>query len=212
MAIYAVQGLYAAGCLAMAYTLYRCDLNPSFLANHKRALTSDDIKGFVNSQAKKMDLEKEIVVIQGKCKCCSHSYGNNWFSGMVGIKLPGKPGEATWKFNITRKLAQIKANDNLIILGGVLAAALFTTFVLAVNRDLFTRYLGGLGAGLITKVALSRRAEKRAYLTAMQNCSEDVNRAYLAKLQETKQKGSGRFSLCLPSLDEKIGYFQAYLK
>jgi hypothetical protein len=297
MAIYAVQALYAAGCLVNAYCLYRRGLNPSFLSNPEIALTDDKIQGFVRSkasqvltrkeisafvdtvydgrltedvknefinsqakigahskdeindfvsslvdktllqetcdefvnsqadgaltgskikrfvskQAKKMGIEKEIGLIQGKCKC-AHAYGNTWFSGKAGIELPGIYEEPIWKFKITRKLAQIKANDNLIIFGAVLAAALFTTFVLAVNRDLFTRYLGGLGVGLITKVVVSRRAEKRADLTAMQNCSEEVNQACLDRLLKIKQEGSGHRVLCWPSLDERIGYFQAYLK
>jgi hypothetical protein len=295
MAIYAVQGLYAVGCLAAAYPLYRWGLNPSFLSDPaialtddkikffyrsqanmtltqseinafiesvdkqkvtedekndfinsqakigahtedeiknivnslvngtlpkktyydfaksqiKGALTGSEVKSFIRDQAQKMDIEKEIVVIQGKCE--PHSYGNTWFSGKAGIELPGLYEEPFWKFNITRKLAHIKASDTLIIFGAVLIAALFTTFVLAVNRDLFTRYLGGLGVGLITKVVVSRWAEKRADLTAMQNCSEDVNRAYLNRLLETKQNGSGHFILCRPSLDERIEYFQAHI-
>jgi hypothetical protein len=210
MAVYAVHGLYAAGCVAVAYHLYRFDLNPSFLANHKRALIGGDIKDFVDSQAQKMGLEKkEIVVIQGKCKC-AHSYGNTWF-GKVGIEVPKNGIKEIWKFQITRELAYIKANDNPTIFGGVLAAALFTTLVLAVNRDLFIGYLGGLGAGLIAKVVLSRRAEKRADLSAMQNCSKEVNQACLAKLLEKKEKGSGSWVLCRPSLDETIGYFQAHM-
>ena len=295
MAIYAVQGLYAAGCLAAAYPLYRYGLNPSFLSDseialtddkkfvrpradgeltrrelvtfiesmHKQKVTEDEKNDFINSQAKvgvhtedeirnivnslvdgtltqekledffesqingtltgfkikefvrdqarKMGIKKDIGLIQGKCKCY-HSYGNTWFSGKPAIQLPGIYEEPIWKFKITRELARIKANDNLIIWGAVLTAALFTTFVLAVNRDLFSRYLGGLGVGLITKVVVSRWAEKRADLTAMQNCSEDVNRAYLDRLLETKQKGSGHFILCRPSLDERIGYFQAHLQ
>jgi hypothetical protein len=172
-------------------------------------LTGSEVKSFIREQAKNMGIKKEIIVIQGKCE--SHSYGNTWFSGKAGIELPGLYEEPFWKFNITRKLAHIKASDRLIIFGAVLIAALFTTFVLAVNRELFTRYLGGLGAGLITKVVVSRWAEKRADLTAMQNCSEDVNRAYLNRLLETKQNGSGHFILCRPSLDERIEYFQAHI-
>ena len=59
---------------------------------------------------------------------------------------------------ITHQLAHIKANNNLIIFVAVLATALFTTFVLAVNRDLFTRYLGGLGAGLRHSGGLAQKS------------------------------------------------------
>ena len=215
MAIYAVQGLYAAGCLALAYPLYRDVLNPSFLANHKDVLTrGDDIKGLVDSQAQKMELKKEIVVIQGE-KNGYRSYGNTWF-GMVGIYVA--QSEQNREFHITHQLAHIKANDNLTVFGGALAAVLFTTLVLAVNRDLFTGYLGGMGAGLITGVVLRRRAEKRADLTAMQNCSDHVNRSFLNRLQKDKENGNDQdlsswiFCLVEPSLDEKIGYFQAHIQ
>ncbi len=211
MAIYAVHGLYAAGCLAMAYPLYRDVLNPSFLAKDKRILIGGIINGFVNARAKKMGLEKEVVIILGKCECY-HSFGNTLFYGKVGIQVPKDDQENIKKFKITRELAHIKTNGYLTVFGGALAAALFTTLVLTVNRDLFTGYLGGLGAGLVTKVVLSRRAVKMADLTAMQHCSKDVNQAYLDKLLKIKQKGSGRWILCQPSLDEKIGYFQAHLK
>ena len=302
MAIYAVQGLYAAGCLAMAYPLYRWVLNPSFLANHKGVLTDDKIKGFVRSkanrdftkneinafveseykqkhtedeikafvtsqakigahtkveienfvqsvvnktltqdkvedfgnsqikgaltgseiksfvksQSKKMGVEKEIIVIQGQTNGF-WAYGNTWFSGKVGIELPKKFGEA-WKFAITHQIVHIIANDYLITFGAVLATALFTTFVLAVNRDLFTGYLGGMGAGLITGVVLRRRAEKKADQEAMGYCERDINQAYLNRLLEDKKNGYGRdlrswiFWPVEPSLDEKIGYFQAHFK
>jgi hypothetical protein len=207
---YAVHGLYAAGCLAMAYPLYRFGLNPSFLAKDKRILIEGIIKDFVNAQAKKMGLEKEVIIILGKCQCY-HSFGNTWFNGKVGIQVANSDKENIKEFKITRELAHINVNEKLTIFGGVLAAALFTTLVLAVNRDIFTGYLGGLGAGLITKVVLSRWVEKKAELTAMQYCSKVVNQAYLDKLLKIKQKGSGRWILCRPSLDERIRYFQAHL-
>ena len=213
MAIYALHGLYAAGCLAMACPLHRFGLNPSFLANHKGAFTKGDIKGFVVMQAKKMELKKEVVVIPGDCECY-HSFGNTWFSGMVGIKLAKSYEENITVFKITRELAHIKANDNLTFFGGVLAAALFTTVVLAVNRDLFTGYLGGLGAGIITSAVLARRAKRMADLTAMKYCSQDVNQAYLDRLKDAKKKDGGPCLLgrvFVPSLNERIRYFQAHM-
>jgi hypothetical protein len=311
MAIYAVQALYAAGCLVNAYCLYRDGLNPSFLSNpeialtdgkiqdfvrskanqvltrkeisafvatvyagqlteevknefinaqaklgahtkdeindfvsslvdetlHQEtydefvnsqangALTGSKIKRFVSKQAKKMGIEKEIVVIQ---RDYYSSSGNTWFSGMACVELSGKPGETSWKFSITHQIAHIKANDHLIMFGAVLATAIFTTFVLAVNRDLFTRYLGGIVAGFTTGVYLARRSERRADVAAMQSCSKKVNQAYLDRLLKEKNEKVGDLRSWIgdlkqssivdwvqwlrdPSLDERIGYCQAHI-
>ncbi len=218
MAIYAYHGFYAAGCLVMAYPLYRWWLNPSFLSDHKDTLTGGAIKEFVDHQAEGMGLiKKEIVVFQGQDRGY-RSYGNTWFSGKVGIEVGKDVNEKIREFNIAHQLAHLKANDDLIIFGGALAATLFTTFILAVNRDLFTRYLGGLGVGLIVMLFSAKPIERRADMTAMQFCSRAVNQACLDKLLREKERGGGRglyswiFCLVEPSLDEKIGYFQAHLQ
>lgn len=217
MAIYAYHGFYAAGCLVMAYPLYRWGLNPSFLTDHKDTLNRGAIRDYVDYLAGEMRLKKEIVVIQGQDKGY-RSYGNTWFPGKVGIEVGKDVNEKNREFNIAHQLAHLKANDDLIIFGCALIATLFTTFVLAVNRDLFTRYSGGLGVGLIAMVVLHKRAERRADMTAMQFCSRAVNQTWLDKLLREKERGGGRGLLswlsCLvePSLNEKIGYFQAHLQ
>jgi hypothetical protein len=221
MAIYAVQGLYAAGCIYLTYDLCRGGLNLPFLSNAKEALTKGEIKEFVDSQAKRMGLEKEVVVVQGDKN--SSIRGNKWLPGKIRMEVV-KYAESDFidinRFTFTHEIAHIKNNDWLIIPGVSLAASLFTTFVLTVNRDLFTRYLGGLGVGLITAVFLRRRAERRADQEAMRHCSKEVNQDVLNAILNRKKHGYGRRGLSnwifgllfCPSLDEKIGYFQAHLK
>lgn len=232
MAIYAVQALYAAGCLTMARFLCRKGLNLPFFSNPGRVLTGE-IKDFADTQAKSMGLNKEVVVIEGKDRYLAR--GNNWFSGKVSITVPTNSSslentencdeeadcrtDPFCEFKITHYIAHVKANDFLITPAAVLAASLFTTFVLTVNCGLFTRYLGGLGVALITFGVSSRKAEKEADLKAMRYCSNEVNKAYLDWLLEKKEKtgwnrGLRSWIICLvnPSLDERIGYFQAHLQ
>ena len=90
---------------------------------------------------------------------------------------------------------------------------------MTVNRDLFTRYLGGLGVGLITQMVLNKRAERRVDKEAMRHCSKEVNQAYLDRMLACKENENdnhcflGRWIFCLfnPSLDEKILYLRAHL-
>jgi hypothetical protein len=230
MAIYAVQAIYAAGCFTTAHFLFREGLNLPFFSNPGRVLTGE-VKNFADAQAEKMGLKKEVVVIEGKDGYLAR--GNTLFSGKVSITVPTtSPSlentencdeeldcstDYLSEFKITHYIAHVKANDYLIIHGAVLAASLFTTFVLTVNCGLFTRYLGGLGVALITFGVLFRKAEKEADLTAMRYCSNDTNKAYLGWLQEKKDKGSDRglrswiFCLVNPSIDERIRYFQAHI-
>ena len=225
MAIYAAQGLYAAGCLYTTYFLCRQGLNLSLFSNPARVLTGE-IKEFADTQAKKMGLEKEVVLIEGTG--CYRAYGNTWCGKInIGVPLENTDNEAPnneevncsfeWydQYLITYVLAKIKANVHLIVPGATLAASLFTTFVLTVNYDLFTRYLGGLGVALITCRFSSRRAEKNADLEAMKHCSKEVNQAFLESLQKEKDGGynpSLSQWIFEHSIDEEIGYVEAYLK
>lgn len=217
MAIYAVQGLCAAGCLFTTYRLLEHGLNLPFFSKPE-GVFNETIKKFVDSQAKKMGLEKEVVVVstlkQGS-EWDYSSYGNTWLPGKVTIEVNYEleDYEITLdKFEIARQIAHIKANDHLIIPVAILAASLFTTFVLTVNRDLFTRYVGGLGTALMTYVILMRRAERRADLEAIKHCSKKVNQKCLDTLLEVKEKKQDFYSWILESsFDEKIGYFQAHL-
>jgi len=219
MAIYAVQGLYAAGCLTMTYNLCR-GLNLSFA--NSEGVAPEEIKNFVEGQAKEMGLKKEIMVIpelkQDTRLYCA-SYGNTWLPGKVAIEIGYRVTAYDKvifnKFQVTHHIAHIKANDLLIVPIGVLAASLFTTFVLTVNRDLFTRYLGGLGVGLITAVFLRRRAERSADQEAMEHCTNEVNKDHLDMMKNAKMKGH-RPNLLMwifkPSLDERIEHLHTYLK
>lgn len=230
MAIYAVQGLYAAGCFTMSRFLIGA-LNLPLFSNPGRVLTGE-IKNFADTQAINMGLKKEVVVIGGKDRYLAR--GNTWFSGKVSITVPvissflentekvdeelDRGTDPYCEFKITHYLAHIKANDFLIIPGAVLAASLFTTFVLTVNCGLFTRYLGGLGVALITFGVSFRKAEKEADLIAMRYCSNEANKAYLDRLIERKEKkgwdrGLRSWIFCLvePSIDERIEYLQAHI-
>ncbi len=217
MAIYAVQGLFSAGCLYTTYNLLEQGLNLPFFTKSEGVL-NETIKEFVDSQAIKMGLTKEVVVISIPTEALDWkyvSYGNTWLPGKVAIKVDFKVTEDNKvnfsRFGIAHQIVHIKANDHLIIPVVTLAAAL-TTFVLAVNRDLLTRYLGGLGAALMTFAVLMRRAERNADQEAMKQCSKEVNQAWLNGLLERRLKGPSLSEKILePSIDEMIGYFQAHL-
>ena len=220
MAIYAVQGLYAAGCLYMTYDLCRNGLNPFF--TNPEGVTTGKIKEFVDSQARKMDLGKEIVVIPDlnkESRLYYSSYGNTWLPGKVAIKVGYGVTENSEvrfsEFQTTHYIAHLKANDWLILPLATLAASLFTTYVLTVNRDLFTRYLGGLVIGLMTSAVLLRRAERRADQEAMEQCSIEVNKAHLDMRENQKKKGCRQNPLKWifnPSLDERIEHLKTYLQ
>ena len=188
MAIYAVQGLCAAGCLFTTYALCRKGLNLSFFSNPQEDLPAG-IKDIVDSQVKRMGLEKEVMIIPDPNTYRCSAYGNTWF-GKVSMKVGSKVKGDTVGFNefkTAHQIAHVKANDFLIVPGATLAASLFTTFVLTVNCNLFTRYLGGLAVALITGAVVRRRAERRADHEAMKQCSKEVNQAYLNRLLEKKK-------------------------
>ena len=83
MAIYAVQGLYAIRCLYGIYGLFESGLSLSFSPKP----VSGEAKEFIDTQAKEMKIGKEIVVIEGRCRCYD-SYGNTWLPGKAVIQVP----------------------------------------------------------------------------------------------------------------------------
>ena len=88
MAIYAVQGVCAAGCLYTTYYLLESGLNLPFFPKPKGVFNAA-IKEIVDSIAKKMELKKEVNVISVLKQRTGNyeSYGNAWLPGKVDIVL-----------------------------------------------------------------------------------------------------------------------------
>jgi hypothetical protein len=209
MALTVIRCVYGFVFSLMAQRVYEIRFNPNVPLDQ---ITQKTLRDFVESQAKKMGIEKEISIVHGKYR----PYSNSVFSNIV-IRIPVEENEKILEFKITRLIAQAQSNDEILTKILTLAASFFTSFVLC-EPDTVKGYLFGLGVAILAYAVLNRRAQKNADLTAMRFCSKSVNRAVLERLLEQKRKEEplqglimykiSYFTSC--SLDEQIEYFRAH--
>jgi len=191
MSTYALRGATIACYLAIGHEAYRFatqaiyPISLSYPENH----ANENLHAHATDWAKKMGLEKEIVVISDRDY---RAYGTTFLPGKAGISLPVKSVNDhdfnLVQFHTTETLARLRSNQAVIEKVAVLAALVFYSYFRGFGFTWECKSLSApcelLVVGVITTQIVKLWFDKYAFRTAMRSCDRIVNQKVLKELED----------------------------
>jgi hypothetical protein len=220
MAVYVARGLFAVAGLCWAKAVYNKAVSISKLSEAENIVAEGvPVQLFAAEQAEKLGLKHLIVIKEDRIA----SYGMSLF-GKIGVSVSSDTDLSQFpsgytQFRITHMIAHIKSNDSLFATLIPVITSIFTLMALTSIAPIGAT-VAGFAVGTISGVIFSRWREKIADLTAMQNCCQTVNSAYLKFLREKQLEKSQEswlslkrilFAIINSSIHQRIQYLEAFI-
>lgn len=223
MSLYLARGLSCAVYTAQALPLVVEALGTLMILKEPKSRIPDNpATAYVTDVAKQMNLNKKFIVTQRLKYPRYFAWGTTFLPGIARISGPSSVTDLNNidRFRLARFVVRIKANE-VVTWGSIpIIAAIVTHFIVNAISPM-GGCIGGPAVGMLVGCVMNRLRKRVTDLTAMKYCLNEVNQAYLEFLQKTKVTGGSR-KLCFigrtirrlaePSLDEKIQYFDAYIR